>query len=106
MLLRGEHMRRLLCVLGLLGLAGMATTMGCGAAPEADERGEPREPIDEVEMAVSLDECNRACRNGQQAMEQFCSQLPPDPRLRAGCWAAAKGSLVACLGWCYWHYGT
>jgi hypothetical protein len=96
-------MRRLLCVLGLLGATGLATMVGCGASPEVDE---PEAASGEVELPDSLDECNRACRNGQQAMEQFCAQLPPDPRLKAGCWAAAKGSLVACLGWCYWHYGT
>jgi hypothetical protein len=96
-------MRRWICILGLLGATGMVSAMGCGISSEADE---PGEPVGEAGMALSLDECNRACRNGQQAMEQFCYGLPPDPRLRMSCWAVAKLGLAACLGWCYSHFGN
>jgi hypothetical protein len=51
-----------------------------------------------------LQRCYAGCDGGQETMEAFCRVLR-DIRLRAGCWAIAKGSSVACKGWCYWHGG-
>lgn len=88
-------------------LAIVAMVGGCVGLtkPEGHDERELPEAHAEVELAASLDECNRACRNGQQAMEQFCYGLP-DPRMRASCWAVAKLSLAACLGWCYANFGN
>jgi hypothetical protein len=101
-------MRALLaCVLGVMAMGGCVANVsdedGAGGASMAP--GDNVEPVQEVEQALtSLPECQRACRNGQQAMEQFCYGVP-DPRVRATCWGAAKAGGAACLGWCYLHYG-
>lgn len=61
-----------------------------------------------VPVAVNpaeLIRCQSACNTGREAMSSFCRALP-DPRLKTGCWLAAAGTVVACLNWCYWQWGT
>jgi hypothetical protein len=86
-----------ICVLGV-------ALLGCVADVETEEVAPEADGVPLAEQATSLPECQRACRNGQQAMEQFCFGLP-DPRLKGSCWMAAKAGLAGCLGWCYLHYG-
>lgn len=51
-----------------------------------------------------LARCLTACDQGIAAIEQFCRSLPPDPRIRALCWAA-RWSKPACRGFCYAIWG-
>jgi hypothetical protein len=47
--------------------------------------------------------CLKACAKGGAALLAFCRTLP-DPRLRAACYALDFVGVVACEGWCYWHF--
>jgi len=49
----------------------------------------------------NLAACLQACEAGTKAIENFCRSLPPDPEMRAACWAVTLGSVPACKGFCY-----
>ena len=51
-----------------------------------------------------LQACLNSCKQGITAIENFCRSLPPyPPALRAACWAA-RWSVTACEGFCYWWF--
>ena len=52
--------------------------------------------------AASQQQCVDACRKGIEAIEAFCRTIP-DVRARGACWAA-RFSMNACIGLCYWYY--
>lgn len=52
--------------------------------------------------AASQQQCVDACRKGIEAIEAFCRTIP-DARARGACWAA-RFSMNACIGFCYWYY--
>jgi hypothetical protein len=80
--------------------------------PESDERGgecandlgADAERTGEAADAASKEECVAACQGGAGSMEAFCRSLPPDPRLRAGCWGVVFAGEAVCIGWCLWHF--
>lgn len=55
--------------------------------------------------AAQLAQCLRACSAGGQTLRNFCASLP-DPRMRSVCYGLELGSVVACQGFCYLHWGT
>ena len=51
-----------------------------------------------------LQACLNTCNQGITQIENMCRSLPPYPiGLRAACWAA-RFSVVACEGFCYWWF--
>jgi hypothetical protein len=83
---------------------GLDTAIAVAACFEAglcrEEDRMPRKPP----KPTKLDLCYKGCEGGLETMEAFCRALR-DWRLRLACWPVAKGSEVACKGWCYWHWG-
>ena len=59
----------------------------------------PPEPEQVLESTTSKKSCLEACSAGGEALENFCRGLR-SPRRRALCWAATRGSKVACIGMC------
>jgi hypothetical protein len=47
--------------------------------------------------------CLRSCDAGVSAAQAYCVRLT-EPRLRAGCFAAAAGGVAVCRGYCYFMY--
>jgi hypothetical protein len=56
---------------------------------------------DAVAMSVDLPSCRHACASGTSAIENFCRSLPPDPKMRAACWAVTLGGVSLCNSFCY-----
>jgi hypothetical protein len=68
---------------------------------------QPTVPTAEDRATLSIaqrQQCIDACKGGATSMEAFCRSLPPDPRLRAGCWGVVYAGEAACIGWCYWKF--
>lgn len=97
---------------GSPALAMAETTAATPTMAEGSAEGSPALATDETTTATpkagnaaELVRCQSACRQGLDAMENFCRSCP-DPRAKLFCWAAAKAGLVACLGFCYNWWGS
>jgi len=51
----------------------------------------------------SCQDCLDACSAGGSTFLRFCGALR-NPVQRAGCFALQFAGVVACNGWCYWHF--
>ena len=97
---------------GSPALAMAETTAATPMMAEGGAEGSPALVMDETTTATpkagnaaELVRCQSACRQGLEAMENFCRSCP-EPRAKFACWAAAKAGLVACLGFCYNWWGS
>jgi hypothetical protein len=58
-----------------------------------------RESEQDTESPANKQTCLAACEAGGEVIEAFCRRLK-DPRRKALCWGAARGSKAACFGMC------
>jgi hypothetical protein len=73
-----------------------------GLAPRV-EHGKETGVSSRAPDPTKLQQCLNVCNQGRTAIENFCRSLP-DPRIRALCWAA-RWTVPACTGFCYYVWG-
>jgi hypothetical protein len=61
-------------------------------------------PISAGGDPAQLLRCQMACQQGGQSLKNFCATVP-HPAMRATCYGFLIVGEVACLGWCYNHWG-
>lgn len=97
-----------------LSLAVAFILLSACAAPTAvgDLEGtSPAEVSDEQQAAplakspAELIRCQQACRQGREAMDQFCRGVP-DPKIKGVCWGFALVGGIACLNFCFNYWGS